>query len=117
MILIPPIIAAVLCFAGQDCRKPKPPPPPMQTALASYYDYADPAATACGWSAPLGVANRALPCGTRVRFCAARCATAVVDDRGPYIYSRLWDLTVATARAIGFDFAAGVSIVRWRVVR
>ena len=113
------VIGAILCFTEQCERNhpPKPPPPPMQTALASYYDYGPGAQTACGYSAAYGVANRDLPCGTRVRFCLRRCVTAVVDDRGPYVYSRLWDLRAVTAQAIGFDFAAGVEAVRWRVLR
>ena len=89
---------------------------PMSTALASYYTYAAGAATACGFDSPMGVANRTLPCGTRVRMCASRCAVAVVDDRGPYVYDRLWDLSVGLARAIGFDFYSGVAPVRWALV-
>lgn len=99
-------------------QRPRPrrdPPPPMQQALASYY--ADPpgSANACGFVAQLGVASRTLPCGTHVRFCAASCATATVDDRGPYIYSRLWDLSVQLAQAIGFDLGAGVAPVKWAI--
>jgi rare lipoprotein A (peptidoglycan hydrolase) len=88
----------------------------MQTALASWYSYANASSTACGWSAALGVANRSLPCGARVLFCAARCAIGTVDDRGPYVYPRLWDLTPALGDAIGFDFEAGVAPVRWAVL-
>lgn len=110
------IIASLAAFAtplGHRHRRHE----PMNTALASYYIYPPTARTACGYSAPVGVANRSLPCGTRVLFCMARCAIAIVDDRGPYIYSRLWDLTVSLGRAIGFPFGAGVAPVRWRLVR
>jgi rare lipoprotein A (peptidoglycan hydrolase) len=91
-------------------------PPAFSSALASYYSYPAGAATACGFDATYGVASRTLPCGTRVRFCAQRCVVGVVDDRGPYIYSRLWDLSIALAHAIGFDMSAGVGPVRWALV-
>jgi rare lipoprotein A (peptidoglycan hydrolase) len=90
-------------------------PPQMSSALASYYSYPPGATTACGFDASMGVASRTLACGTRVRICAQRCAVAVVDDRGPYVYDRLWDLSVALANAIGFDFYAGVAPVRWAI--
>jgi rare lipoprotein A len=53
----------------------------------------------------LGVANKTLPCGTRVRVCLNRrrpCVNVRVVDRGPYVAGRSFDLTEATARRIGF---------------
>lgn len=71
-----------------------------------YYDGGN---TACGFHAGLGVANRSLPCGTRVRFrYGGRSVTATVDDRGPYVGGRTWDLNQSTAAALGF---AGVGTV------
>jgi rare lipoprotein A (peptidoglycan hydrolase) len=76
-------------------------------SVASWYD--DAGSTACGFHAGLGVANRTLPCGTRVRFrYGGRSVTAVVDDRGPYVGGRDWDLNQNTAAALGF---AGVGTV------
>ena len=50
-------------------------------SVASWYD--DAGGTACGFHAGLGVANKSLPCGTRVRFrYGGRSVTATVDDRG-----------------------------------
>jgi rare lipoprotein A (peptidoglycan hydrolase) len=49
-------------------------------------------------------------------LCAARCVVAVVDDRGPYVYDRLWDLSASLAAAIGFDFGAGIASIRWALV-
>jgi hypothetical protein len=73
----------------------------MHPALASWYE--DAGNTACGFHAGLGVANRTLPCGTKVRFSyGGRTVTAVVDDRGPYVGGREWDLNQATAAALGF---------------
>lgn len=70
------------------------------TAASWYYDGGN---TACGFHATYGVANRGLPCGTRVRlYYGGRRVTAVVDDRGPYVYSRTWDLSQNTAGALGF---------------
>jgi hypothetical protein len=70
-------------------------------SVASWYD--DSGATACGFHAGLGVANRSLPCGTKVRFhYGGRSVTAVVDDRGPFVGGRDWDLNQNTAAALGF---------------
>jgi rare lipoprotein A len=70
-------------------------------SVASWYD--DSGSTACGFHAGLGVANRSLPCGTKVRFhYGSRSVTAVVDDRGPYVGGRDWDLNQNTAAALGF---------------
>jgi rare lipoprotein A len=69
--------------------------------VASWYN--DAGDTACGFHAGLGVANRTLPCGTRVAFhYGGRTVTAVVDDRGPYVGGRDWDLNQNTAAALGF---------------
>lgn len=75
--------------------------------MASWYN--DGGNTACGYHAGLGVANRTLPCGTKVRFLyGGRTVTATVDDRGPYVGGRKWDLNQNTAAALGF---AGVGTV------
>ena len=79
----------------------------LHAALASWYE--DAGNTACGFHAGLGVANRTLPCGTKVAFqYGGRTVTAVVDDRGPYAGGREWDLNQTTASALGF---AGVGTV------
>jgi rare lipoprotein A len=70
-------------------------------SVASWYS--DAGTTACGFHATLGVANRDLPCGTRVglRY-GGHSVTAVVDDRGPFVGGRNWDLNQNTASALGF---------------
>jgi len=79
----------------------------LHPALASWYD--DGGNTACGFHAGLGVANRILPCGTKVTLSyGGRSVTAIVDDRGPYAGGREWDLNQNTASALGF---AGVGTV------
>jgi rare lipoprotein A (peptidoglycan hydrolase) len=66
-----------------------------------YYDQGH--QTACGFVAKYGVANKKLPCGTHVRFWrAGHRVTAIVDDRGPYVPGRTWDLGQNTARALHF---------------
>lgn len=51
----------------------------------------------------LGVANKHLPCGTKVRFrYRGRSVIAPVVDRGPYVGGREWDLTAATKARLGF---------------
>lgn len=62
---------------------------------------------ACGGyltTATLGVANKTLPCGTRVTLRYHRHVISVpVVDRGPYVAGREFDLTEATKRALGFE--------------
>ena len=71
-------------------------------SVASWYT--DGGATACGFHARYGVANRTLPCGSKVTFMlGSRKVTAVVDDRGPFVSGREWDLNQNTAGALGFD--------------
>ena len=71
--------------------------------------YSDGGTTACGFHAHYGVANRTLPCGTKVAFrYNGRSVTAIVDDRGPYVGGRDWDLNQTTAGALGFGGVATV---------
>lgn len=89
---------------------------PHRPALASWYGpglYGR--TTACGQTLTpglYGVAHKGYACGTRVRVCARRCLTVHVVDRGPYVGGREFDLTAATARAVGFG---GVGTIRVRV--
>lgn len=61
--------------------------------------------TACGETLThhtLGVANRTLPCGTKVAiYWHGRTITVPVIDRGPYANHADWDLTLATASKLG----------------
>jgi rare lipoprotein A (peptidoglycan hydrolase) len=59
----------------------------------------------------LGVAHKTAPCGTLITFTyAGRSLTVPVIDRGPYIAGREWDLTGATAAALGFP---GLGRIEW----
>ncbi len=74
----------------------------FEQTVASWYN--DGGSTACGFHAYYGVANRDLPCGTQVTFLiGGRSVTATVDDRGPYVGGRDWDLNQNTAAALGFS--------------
>ncbi|HXE45263.1 MAG TPA: septal ring lytic transglycosylase RlpA family protein [Conexibacter sp.] len=83
----------------------------FRPTLASWYDLYG-GGLACGGTlgyGTLGVANKTLPCGTRVTLrYGRREVTVPVIDRGPYVSGREWDLTGATARALGFE---GVGVV------
>lgn len=73
----------------------------FRESFASWYS--DGGGTACGFHAQFGVANKSLPCGTKVTFrYGRRTVTATVDDRGPYVGGREWDLNQNTAGALGF---------------
>jgi rare lipoprotein A len=64
-----------------------------------YYDAGN---TACGFHATYGVANKTLPCGTKVTLSyGGHTVVATVDDRGPYVYGRTFDLNQNTARYLG----------------
>jgi rare lipoprotein A len=70
--------------------------------------------TACGEKLTkqiLGVANKTLPCGENVAlYYDGRTLTVPVIDRGPYIKGRRYDLTYATAKALG-TISAGVATI------
>jgi rare lipoprotein A (peptidoglycan hydrolase) len=69
------------------------------TVASWYYDEGN---TACGFHAEYGVANKTLPCGTKVMLrYGGHSVTATVDDRGPFIYGRSYDLDQRTASALG----------------
>jgi peptidoglycan lytic transglycosylase len=71
----------------------------LQATVASWYD--DAGNTACGFHATYGVANRTLPCGSRVTLSyGGHTVVATVDDRGPYVYGRSFDLNQNTARCL-----------------
>jgi rare lipoprotein A len=76
-------------------------------SVASWYN--DGGSTACGFHATMGVANKTLPCGTKVTFLyGGRQVTAVVDDRGPFVPGRDWDFNQNTAAALGMGGVATV---------
>lgn len=86
--------------------------PGFHRGVASWYY--DNGPTACGFHAKFGVANRTLPCGTHVTFLhAGHRAKAVVDDRGPYVAGRTWDLDQRLARKL---HVSGVATVwaKWK---
>jgi rare lipoprotein A len=72
--------------------------------------------TACGQRMSrtlLGVAHKKLPCGTQVAVLyRGRRITVPVVDRGPFAHGAKWDLTSATAQALGFEHTDRVGAVR-----
>ena len=85
------------------------------SSVASVYtDYGGP--LACGGRLArdqLGVAHKSAPCGALITFrYGGRVVRVPVIDRGPYIAGREWDLTGATARALGFP---GLDFIDWTV--
>jgi hypothetical protein len=92
-------------------RAPRLEPPPMQTALASWYD--DSGSTASGRHYTYGFASLLFGSdwGRRVRFCYRGCAIGELDDHGPYVGGRLFDLNWRLKTAIG---CPDLCVVRWR---
>ena len=61
----------------------------------------------------VGVANKSLPCGTKVTFRhRGRILRVPVIDRGPYVGGREYDLTAATARKLGFSGHGPIQVTR-----
>jgi rare lipoprotein A (peptidoglycan hydrolase) len=89
-----------------------------QTAVASHYGRNFSGRAASG--AEIGpysmmVAHRTLPFGTLVEFqYRGKRAVASVEDRGPHVPGRTWDLGPGVVRTLGFS---GVDEVRWRLVQ
>ena len=71
--------------------------------------------TACGTKltkTTIGVANKTLPCGMQVAiYYHGQTLTVPVIDHGPYVAGRDWDLTAATAQALGIDGVALIDAV------
>jgi peptidoglycan lytic transglycosylase len=74
--------------------------------------------TACGLRMSrtlLGVAHKKLPCGTQVAVLyKGRRITVPVVDRGPFRRGTHYDLTVATAQALGFEHTDRLGAIRMR---
>jgi rare lipoprotein A len=72
--------------------------------------------TACGQVMShrlLGVAHRTLPCGTEVALLyKGRTITVPVVDRGPFAHGAAYDLTSATAEALGMTQTSRIGAVR-----
>ena len=61
----------------------------------------------------LGVANKSLPCGTKVTLRhGSRTVRVPVVDRGPYVGGREYDLTAATAQKLGFSGTGAILTTR-----
>lgn len=60
------------------------------------------------------VAHRSMAFGTKIQFSyKGRTCTAVVQDRGPFVGGREFDLGPGTAKALGFS---GVGTVKYRIL-
>jgi rare lipoprotein A len=86
-------------------------------ALASWYGpglYGNP--LGCGgrlYPGQLGVANKSLPCGTKVTLRHhGRVLRVRVIDRGPYVGGREYDLTQATAAKLGWNGPGPIQATR-----
>ena len=89
-----------------------PPDEPVQEATASYYTLGG--TGSCGRPAQIGrsFASLFLPCGAQVEFCyGPTCAVGTMDDAGPYVVGRLFDLNVNLRDALG---CPSLCVVRWR---
>ncbi len=71
--------------------------------------------TACGQVLShriMGIAHRTLPCGTPVTlYLAGRTVVVPVIDRGPFSNGAHYDLTSATAQALGLTETTTIGVV------
>jgi hypothetical protein len=89
---------------------------PWSTAVASWFD--DSGDTACGTHYLRGVASRTMGCGTAVRLCfRGSCEVAYVEDRGPFVDGRTFDLNPGARDAIGCTDLCGAEggTLTWQV--
>lgn len=84
---------------------------PLQgPALASWYY--DAGSTACGIHATYGFASLFLPCGAQITmYHDGRSVVATMEDHGPYIAGRTFDLNPALKAALG---CSDLCSVYWR---
>lgn len=93
-------------------------PSRAEQGLASFYGAESGPRTASGEQfdpEAMTAAHRTLPFGTRVRVTNIRTGRSVlvrINDRGPFIKSRVIDLSQGAARVIGIDDRAGLGFVR-----
>ncbi len=61
------------------------------------------------------VAHRTMKFGTKIQITYnGKTTIAVVQDRGPYVAGRTFDLGPGTAHALGFS---GVGTIKWRIIK
>src|SRR5262249_29169010 len=86
-----------------------------EDGIASHYGRSSGSKVACGGElneSALTAAHKTLPCGARVRGENKRNGRSIIitiNDRGPYLNSRIIDLTPPAARALNFSGLAPVS--------
>jgi hypothetical protein len=83
----------------------------FRISQASWYQLTGGALACGGRMGPrtLGVANKTLPCGTRVTIrYRGRSVRVPVIDRGPFSGNREWDLSGEVARRLHFDGVGAV---------
>jgi rare lipoprotein A len=60
--------------------------------------------------AAMTAAHRTLPFGSHVVICHSGCVTVRINDRGPWVRGRHFDLSPAAARAIGLNETGRVTV-------
>jgi len=89
---------------------------PAKAEVASWYAPGDGSGhkTASGeyfTGRAMTAAHRTLPFGTRVRLCHRGCVTVRINDRGPFVRGRQYDLSRAAAQVIGCGGVCDVRVV------
>ena len=106
------LAAALAALIITPATAPSPTPAPANVALASWYD--DSGATASGIHYAYGFASLMFGSrwGHRIEFCyRGRCVVGRLDDHGPYVGGRGFDLDEPLKWALG---CPDLCWLRWR---
>jgi hypothetical protein len=104
-------VSSALDHVHKHHRHHRRPKPPLHEAIASWYN--DSGQTASGIHYTYGFASLILGSewGRRILFCYQRCIVGQLDDHGPYVTGRTFDLNPALKSATG---CPDLCTVRWR---
>ncbi|PYF05000.1 rare lipoprotein A [Rhodopseudomonas faecalis] len=111
------LVAAMLACEAAEA-KPARKPLTSGYGVVSYYSHGNRVASGRRFD-PHGMtaAHRWLPFGSRVRITRGRHSIVVIiNDRGPFVRGRLFDLSLGAARAIGIT-TSGVANIHYEVLR
>jgi rare lipoprotein A len=93
-------------------------PAQAEEGITSHYGRSSGSKVSCGGrlnEGALTAAHKTLPWGTKVKVqnkSNGKSVTVTINDRGPFAKGRVIDVTPATARALGFNGLAKVSVPR-----
>ncbi len=89
-------------------------PNPLRRAVASYYDDSGPTASGRHYTYGFAALIFGNQWGKKILFCARRCAYGWLDDHGPYVGGRTFDLNIRLKYATG---CSDLCHLKWRYTK